>query len=210
MHMARRAFGVMYLPAGVAARPRKRKHTSKTPTELAAKSPHKKAFLPFKQALDYARDLGLKTSRDWKAWSSSGERPDDVPAYPERAYKDGGWKGYAHWLGTGNYSMGEVEFIVNDRTINGAKVSKEYQIHWKGYGKEARSVSGVRHLACFSACLANTSTRVSCTYLERALLVARVICSGSLPKALPVVSKGLGSRNMRSSRKTRTLYVHPL
>ena len=32
-------------------------------------------------------------------------RPPNVPTRPDRTYKDGGWQGYGHWLGTGNQLM---------------------------------------------------------------------------------------------------------
>ena len=60
------------------------------------------AFLPFKQALLYARSLNLKSKDDWKAWGKSGARPDNVPSCPDKVYKHHGWQGHGHWLGTGN------------------------------------------------------------------------------------------------------------
>ena len=45
---------------------------------------------------------GLASAKEWKAWSKDGLRPSYVPADPSQAYKDHGWQGWAHWLGTGN------------------------------------------------------------------------------------------------------------
>jgi len=28
-------------------------------------------------------------------------RPAGVPSAPDRVYKDGGWQGWGHWIGTG-------------------------------------------------------------------------------------------------------------
>ena len=36
----------------------------------------------------------------WRAWCKSGARPANVPANPDKAYKDGGWQGWDHWLGS--------------------------------------------------------------------------------------------------------------
>ena len=58
-------------------------------------------FLPFKEALVYARSLKLKTQRDWEAWCKSGARPANVASTPSRTYKHDGWQGYGHWLATG-------------------------------------------------------------------------------------------------------------
>ena len=58
-------------------------------------------FLPFKTALLCARSLKLKSNEEWLAWCKSGIRPANIPATPERVYKNDGWQGYGHWLGTG-------------------------------------------------------------------------------------------------------------
>ena len=61
-----------------------------------------KQFLPFSQALAFARSLGLGSEKAWRVWRKEGKRPANVPSSPEQAYKDGGWQGWGHWLGTGN------------------------------------------------------------------------------------------------------------
>ena len=63
-----------------------------------------KEFLPFAEALAVARSLGLANQFEWNEWCKEGMRPPTVPSRPNRAYKDGGWQGWAHWLGTGTQS----------------------------------------------------------------------------------------------------------
>ena len=63
-----------------------------------------KQFRPFFEALTYARSLNLASSTAWHAWSKEGKRPPTVPAAPEKAYKEDGWQGWGHWLGTGSQS----------------------------------------------------------------------------------------------------------
>ena len=58
-------------------------------------------FLPFKQALEYARSLKLKNEKGWVAWYKSKERPSNIPSAPHKIYKHDGWQGLRHWLGTG-------------------------------------------------------------------------------------------------------------
>ena len=60
-------------------------------------------FLPFCEALAVARSLGLDSASEWKMWSKESTRPPNVPSQPSRTYKDGGWQGWSHWLGTGNH-----------------------------------------------------------------------------------------------------------
>ena len=61
-----------------------------------------KRFPPFEEALKYAHSLNLKGVKDWQRWCKSGSRPPHVPSNPDQAYKNTGWQGYGHWLGTGN------------------------------------------------------------------------------------------------------------
>ena len=65
-------------------------------------------FLPFEDALAATRSLGLANQKEWVAWCKEGMRPPHVPSNPQRTYKDGGWQGWVHWLGTGN-ALGSTE-----------------------------------------------------------------------------------------------------
>ena len=59
-------------------------------------------FAPFSQALAFARSRNLASAKEWQAWCKEGTRPPNVPSNPNATYKDGGWQGWGHWLGTGN------------------------------------------------------------------------------------------------------------
>ena len=65
-------------------------------------------FVPFAQALTFARSLDLANRTEWEAWCKEGRRPPNVPSHPSRTYKDGGWQGWGHWLGTGNQHTKQV------------------------------------------------------------------------------------------------------
>jgi hypothetical protein len=65
--------------------------------------PHRK-FKPFKEAQGFAVKLGLKSSTEWLEFVNGyrldlEKKPDDIPAYPNKAYEKYGWKGYRDWLG---------------------------------------------------------------------------------------------------------------
>ena len=62
-------------------------------------------FAPFGQALAFARSLTLASANEWFEWSKEGLRPPNVPATPHKVYKNAGWQGWGHWLGTGNVSL---------------------------------------------------------------------------------------------------------
>ena len=43
-------------------------------------------FRTFEDARAHVRTLGLKSTKEWEAWKSSGARPHDIPAGPEMTY----------------------------------------------------------------------------------------------------------------------------
>ena len=57
--------------------------------------------LAFDDAWDIARHLRLRGAAEWQAWADSRARPPNVPRDPGYVYRDSGWAGYCHWLGTG-------------------------------------------------------------------------------------------------------------
>lgn len=62
-----------------------------------------KVFRDFDSAREWARSLGLQSSYQWRkfcggAFPKCGNRPEDIPANPERVYKHSGWKNWSHWL----------------------------------------------------------------------------------------------------------------
>ena len=58
-------------------------------------------FRPFLEAREFVRTLKLKNGVEWYAYCQSGQKPDDIPSDPRKAYKNE-WQGRGDWLGTGN------------------------------------------------------------------------------------------------------------
>ncbi len=59
-------------------------------------------YLPYEEALKFVNSLDLKSQSEWKAWSKTKDKPDNIPANPEQFYKKSDeWKGWGDWLGTG-------------------------------------------------------------------------------------------------------------
>jgi Phage-integrase repeat unit len=69
----------------------------------------KREFLPFLEAREYVRSLGLKNVHEWEAWRKSGKRPDYITTHPNRTYKKE-WKGIGDWLGTGTVATFNREY----------------------------------------------------------------------------------------------------
>jgi hypothetical protein len=60
------------------------------------------SMLPFAVGRAYARKLKLRGVKEWWAWSKSGQRPSNIPATPNRTYRDDDWISYPDWLGYGS------------------------------------------------------------------------------------------------------------
>ena len=65
-----------------------------------------KKYRPFKKARAYARKLKLKNQKQWRIYSKTDKKPDDIPTDPGPVYINDGWKGYGDWLGNGNEWLG--------------------------------------------------------------------------------------------------------
>jgi len=66
--------------------------------------PRDRLYLPYSDAQKKVSQLGLKTWKEWLEYCKSGNLPFDIPAGPDRVYKNSGWVSVGHWLGTGNIS----------------------------------------------------------------------------------------------------------
>ena len=58
-------------------------------------------FLPFEEARNFVRKLGLESRTKWGGYCKSGKRPDNIPGDPAQMYKGKGWVSWGDWLGTG-------------------------------------------------------------------------------------------------------------
>ena len=61
-------------------------------------------FRSFEEARAYVHTLGLKSQKEWKAWSASVARPYDIPSSPETKYASSGWLSFPDFLG---YAVGK-------------------------------------------------------------------------------------------------------
>ena len=68
-------------------------------------------FAPFGQALTFAQSLNLANRTEWHQWCKGGTRPPNMPSNPDKTHKDGGWRGWGHWLGAGNQAEKAMQFL---------------------------------------------------------------------------------------------------
>jgi superfamily II DNA or RNA helicase len=78
-------------------------------------APFLREYRPFRQAREFARNLGLKSTTEWAEFAKGcapqlGRLPNDVPAAPWHVYAKQGWKDMGDWLGTGRIADQFKEF----------------------------------------------------------------------------------------------------
>ncbi len=62
-------------------------------------------YCSYEDAREHVSRLGLKGFMGWQDYCKSGKKPANIPARPERTYKDRGWINWKDWLGsTSSYS----------------------------------------------------------------------------------------------------------
>jgi hypothetical protein len=59
---------------------------------------YKRKYLPFSEAREFVRKLGLKSHDQWRSYSKSGNKPDDIPSVPNHVYKSE-YESLSDWLG---------------------------------------------------------------------------------------------------------------
>jgi hypothetical protein len=87
------------------------------------------SFLPFAEAREFARSLGLKNLIEWDIFAQSDKKPIDIPTHPEKTY-DKEWKNWADWLGSGKIST----FTMSKIYLPFIEAEKEYKKLAKQYG----------------------------------------------------------------------------
>jgi hypothetical protein len=59
-----------------------------------------KQWRDFESARKFVHELKLKNNAEWRAYTKSGNKPDDIPITPEKVYKND-FNGYGDFLGSG-------------------------------------------------------------------------------------------------------------
>ena len=94
----------------------------------------KTEYRSFEEARAFVHELNLKKDDEWRAYCSSGKKPDDIPSNPGNTYKNKGWSGVGDWLGTGSIPNTRREFrpfdearaFVNELKLKSGDEWREY------------------------------------------------------------------------------------
>ena len=103
-----------------------------------------RTFLPFEDARAFVHSLGLKSMNDWRKWSKSGARPDNIPGCPSQTYRYTGWISFGDWLGTNTIapqkrsykSFEEARSFVHNLRLKSMK-------EWMAWAKTSRKPSDI-------------------------------------------------------------------
>ena len=98
----------------------------------------------FEEARGFARGLGLNSSKEWKKYNKSGDKPTDIPGDPYLVYKDKGWVSWGDWLGNGNVATFNKQFRKFEEAREfarslGLRSGKE----WNKYSKSGNKPSDI-------------------------------------------------------------------
>jgi hypothetical protein len=90
---------------------------------------------PFEEARAFVRNLGLKSHTEWRAYSKSDKRPNDIPTDPYKAYS-ADWISSSDWLGNGKRMSGWRSFKEARTFVR--KLGLKSQAEWRAYSKSEK------------------------------------------------------------------------
>lgn len=65
-------------------------------------------FLSYEEAKAFVHSLKLKGKIEWHGYCKSGKRPPNIPANPDKCYRNKAWLSWYDWLGTQQKSKKEI------------------------------------------------------------------------------------------------------
>ena len=82
------------------------------------------------EAREYIRKIGIQDTKEWNQYLKSGNKPDNIPAHPDRIYKGKGWTDWYDFLGT-RLSFSEAREHIR-------KLGLSNQTAWRKYCKSGK------------------------------------------------------------------------
>ena len=111
---------------------------------LGTGNAHKKEFLPFKEAREFARSLELKKGSKWFKYCKSGNKPDNIPTCPNEVYKDTGWISMGDWLGTRYVACQNREHLSFEKAREFARsLNLKSKTEWEKYSKSSKKPDNI-------------------------------------------------------------------
>jgi hypothetical protein len=106
------------------------------------KAPGDYEFLSFQEARKHIHSLNLNGRRDWKIFCKT--KPANIPAAPDRTYKNKGWINWGDWLGTGTISTHQVNYLPFEEAREFARsFNFNKRADWEKFCKSANKPSNI-------------------------------------------------------------------
>ena len=97
----------------------------------------------FEEAGEFVHGLGLKNQDEWLEYTKSGEKADDIPAYPNAVYK-AEFKGVGDWLGTGTIAKQNLQYRPFSEARDFAhELGLKSQLEWREYAKSGEKPADI-------------------------------------------------------------------
>ena len=88
----------------------------------------------FIETKDFVKKVGLKSSKDWRAYCKSGKKPIDIPYAPQDKYKE--WISWADFFGTKNKR--NIKYLTfNESRKEIIKLNLKSNKDWREYSKSS-------------------------------------------------------------------------
>ncbi|MGH9987245.1 MAG: integrase repeat-containing protein, partial [Nitrososphaeraceae archaeon] len=102
-----------------------------------------RVYRTFEDAKKYVHSLELKNQGQWKDWSRSGRKPNDIPARPDNTYKEK-WQGWGDWLGTGFIAFSKRQYLpFEDAKKYVHSLELKSQGQWKDWSKSGKKPANI-------------------------------------------------------------------
>src|SRR6478672_2543359 len=93
-------------------------------------------YRSFEDARAYVHSLNLKSQTQWRVWSKTLDKPDDIPANPIQVYEDQGWINWGNWLGTGTIApFNRIYLPFEEARAFARSLGLKNQTEWKDWTK---------------------------------------------------------------------------
>jgi len=89
----------------------------------------------FQDARSFVHTVELNTVKEFRDWTNSSQRPDDIPKYPNKTYAEN-WVGWADWLGKAPRSFEQAREFARHLGLR----TREEWVAFSGDGKLPRDI----------------------------------------------------------------------
>ena len=100
-------------------------------------------WMPFEEAREFVRGLGLKSQNEWNLYCKSLYRKNNIPSNPDKEYKYKGWLSTADWLGTNIGFSGYKYLSYNDAKLIIKNLNLKSQSEWNKYLKSGKKPENI-------------------------------------------------------------------